>query len=202
MEGLVKEELNVKHLEYIDNPDEYVSYTVKPNFPVLGPKYGKQLQGIATGLAKSDATATASLVKTLRENGAVQIEVTGTPVTLTNEDLEIRVQDKEGFAVEMSHGQYVVLDITLTDELIAEGLAREIVSKVQNMRKNAGLELTDRIRLEFVVDDEVTAAMERFRDYIQSETLSVSVERKTSAGESFEQWEINGHQAHLRISKQ
>ncbi len=199
VEGLVKEELNIKQLEYIDNPDEYVSYTVKPNFPVLGPKYGKQLQGIAAGLAQGDA---ASLVKILRENGAVQLEMTGTTVTLTNEDLEVRVQDKEGFAVEMDRGHYVVLDVTLTEELIAEGLAREVISKVQNMRKSAGLELTDRICIEFGADDEVAAALERFRDYVQNETLAVAVERKTEVDESFEHWDINGHQADLRVRKQ
>jgi isoleucyl-tRNA synthetase len=199
VEGLVKEELNIKQLEYIDNPDEYVSYTVKPNFPVLGPKYGKQLPGIATELAQGNA---ASLVKSLRETGAVRLEVAGTPVTLTNEDLEVRVQDKEGFAVEMDHGHYVVLNIALTDELIAEGLAREVVSKVQNMRKNAGLELTDRINLQYIADDEVAAAVEHFRDYIQNETLAVVVERKTGASESFEHWDINGHPADLRIRKE
>jgi isoleucyl-tRNA synthetase len=199
VEELVKEELNIKDLKYIDNPDEYVSYTVKPNFPVLGPKYGKQLQGIAALLAQGNA---ASLVKNLRENGAIQLEVAGTQVTLTNEDLEVRVQDKEGFAVEMSRGQYVVLDINLTEELIAEGLAREVVSKVQNMRKSAGLELTDRIRLWYSADDEVAAALERFRDYIQNETLSVAVERTTETGDLFEHWDINGHPADLKISKQ
>lgn len=199
VETLVKEELNIKNLEYIDNPDEYVSYTVKPNFPVLGPKYGKLLQGIGAQLAQGDA---ATLVKNLRESGAIQLEVSGTPVTLTNEDLEVRVQDKEGFAVEMSRGRYVVLNITLTEELVAEGLAREVVSKVQNMRKNAGLELTDRIRLEYCTDDEVAGALERFRDYVQNEILAVTIERKSAAGDSFEHWDVNGHPAELKISKQ
>ena len=199
VEGLVKEELNIKHLEYTDNPDEYVSYTVKPNFPVLGPKYGKQLQAIATKLDKSNA---ATLVKELRENGVIRLELSGSSVTLTNEDLEIRVRDKEGFTVEMSRGQYVVLDITLTDELVAEGLAREVVSKVQNMRKNAGLELTDRISIQYRADAELATALERFQDYVRSETLSVALERQAEAGESFEHWDINGHPAEIRISKQ
>jgi isoleucyl-tRNA synthetase len=199
VEGLVKEELNIKNLEYIDNPDEYVSYTVKPNFPVLGPKYGKQMQAIAAELGRSNAAA---LVKELRDNGTIGLDLAGTPVTLANEDLEVRVQDKEGFAVEMSRGHYVVLNIALTDELVAEGLAREVISKVQNMRKNAGLELTDRISLHYVANDEVAAALEKFREYIQSETLSVGLERKTTAGEGFEQWDINGHPASLKISKQ
>jgi isoleucyl-tRNA synthetase len=204
VEELVKEELNIKNLEYIDNPDEYVSYTVKPNFPVLGPKYGKQLQGIAAQLAQGDA---ASLVKNLRENGTIQLEVAGTPVTLTGEDLEVRIQDKEGFAVEMSRGQYVVLNVTLTEELIQEGIAREIISKIQNTRKNQGLALTDRIQTDYRCDVVVDAGIKRFQDYIQSETLSVKVVGSVGdvgtldPEEFFERWDINGHPVDLRIRK-
>jgi isoleucyl-tRNA synthetase len=206
---LVKEELNIKELQYIDNPDEYVSYTVKPNFPVLGPKYGKLLQGIAAALSQTSA---ASLVKDLRENGAIQLDVAGNPVTLTNEDLEVRVQDKEGFAVEMAHGHYVVLNIGLTPELIEEGIAREIVSKVQNTRKNLGFELTDRIKSEYRCYDVVTnTSVTRFQDYIKNETLSVAIEGYVKdvgtfdgtfkPEEGFERWDINGHPVDLRISK-
>lgn len=199
MESLVMEELNVKKIEYIADPDAYVSYTIKPNFPVLGPKYGKLMQRIAATLATGQAGA---MVKTLRESGSLQIEVDGNPVTLTNEDLEIRVQDQENYAVEMDHGQYIVLDLHLTKDLVEEGLAREVVSKVQNMRKNAGFELTDRIRLEYLTDDEVAAAVEHFRDYIVSETLAISLERKNEGGEGFENWEINGHQAAIKVIRE
>lgn len=199
MEDLVKEELNIKQLEYIDNPDEYVSYTVKPNFPVLGPKYGKLLQGIAGALTQGDS---AQLVKTLREKGAIVLDINGAPVTLTGEDLEVRVEDKQGYAVEMNRGRYVVLDISLTKALVEEGLAREIVSKVQNMRKNAGFELTDRIRLEYLADDEVSAAIDNFRDYIMSEVLAVAIERKQESEATFEKWEINGHPAELKVIRE
>lgn len=199
MEGLVKEELNIKQLDYIDNPDEYVSYTVKPNFPVLGPKYGKLLQGIAGALVKEDS---ALVVKTLREKEAVVLDINGAPVTLTNEDLEVRVEDKQGYAVEMDRGRYVVLDIRLTKALVEEGLAREIISKVQNMRKNAGFELTDRIRLEYLADDEVTAAIDNFQDYVMSEVLAVAIERKQVSEASFEKWDINGHPAELRVIRE
>lgn len=199
MAELVKEELNIKQLEYVDNPDEYVSYTVKPNFPVLGPKYGKLLPGIASALAQENPAA---LVKTLREKGSLTIEANDSTVTLSDEDLEIRVEDKEGFAVEMGRGRYVILDIRLTKALIEEGLAREIVSKVQNMRKNAGFELTDRIRLEYVADDEVAAAVANFEDYIKSEVLAVVIERKQESGASFEKWDINGHPAELKVIKE
>jgi len=199
MESLVMEELNVKRLEYIDDPDAYVSYTIKPNFPVLGPKYGKQMQAIAKELSQGNA---AVMVKTLRETGVLTLTIDGNPLTLTSEDVEVRIQDREGFAVEMDRGRYVVLDLQLSQELIDEGLAREVVSKVQNMRKSAGFELTDRIKLEYRADETVAAAIERFRDYIISETLAVSLEQSETGGEGFEKWEINGYPAELKVSKQ
>ena len=198
MKELIKEELNIKNLEYIDNPDAYVSYTIKPNFPVLGPKYGKLLQAIAKELSQSDAAA---LVKTLRETGALNLNVGGTPVTLTHEDVEVRIENQTGFVTEMDHGQYVILDVALTPALIEEGLAREVVSKVQNMRKNAGFELTDRIRLEYVCDDEVAAALISFAPYVAEETLALSISRSDQAVEGFEAWDINGHPASLRVIK-
>ena len=199
MEGLVKEELNIKNLEYIDNPDEYVAYTVKPNFPVLGPKYGKLMKDIATALAAGNA---AEMVKTLRETGALQLTVAGNQVTLGNEDLEVRVEEKQGFAVEMDHGDYVILNTVLTQSLVQEGLARELVSKVQNMRKTANFELTDRIRLDFTVDDEVAAAVEAFKDYVMAETLAVAVNRETSKAAGFEEWDLNGHPAAIKVAKE
>ncbi|HEX3044843.1 MAG TPA: DUF5915 domain-containing protein [Bacillota bacterium] len=198
VEGLVKEELNIKKINYVANPDEYVAYTVKPNFPVLGPKYGKIMKGIGTELAAQDA---ATLVKTLRSAGSITLTVEGTTVTLTDADLEVRVEEKSGFVVEMSRSNFCILNTALTPELIEEGLAREMVSKVQNMRKSAGFELTDRIELEFVADDEVTQAVEHFKNYVSEETLAVSVNRSTAKDEGFESWDLNGHPAELRVRK-
>ncbi|HHZ20898.1 MAG TPA: isoleucine--tRNA ligase [Firmicutes bacterium] len=198
MEGLIKEELNVKAISYISNPDAYVDYTIKPNFPVLGPKYGKLLKGIGTALAQGDAAA---FVKELRSSGQLNLVVEDTPVVLTADDVEVRVQEKEGFAVEMDKENFAILDTKLTTELIQEGLAREIVSKVQNMRKNSGFELTDRINLAYVADEEVAAAVEAFRTYIMEETLAVILERVAEAGAGFESWDINGHATALKVSK-
>ncbi|MGE5557605.1 MAG: isoleucine--tRNA ligase [Bacillota bacterium] len=198
VEGLVKEELNVKALQYVKNFDEYVSYTVKPNFPVLGPKYGKLMKGIGAELAVGDA---AEYVKSLRQSGVLALTVDGTHVSLTEEDLEVRVEDKQGFAVEMARGNYVILDTGLTPELLQEGLAREMVSKVQNMRKNAGLELTDRIDVDYHADDEVAAAVEAFRSYIVEETLAVELMRRKQPGAGSEEWDVNGHKVAIKIAK-
>jgi isoleucyl-tRNA synthetase len=198
MGDLVKEELNVKVIEYSDTPDAYVSYTVKPNFPVLGPKYGQQLPAIGAALQNSD---TAQLVQYLREQGFIKLAVNGAELTLAGEDLEIRTQDAEGYAVEMEHGCFVVLDVRLTDELIAEGLAREVISKVQNMRKTAAFELTDRIRFEYVSGEEVAAAIATFRQHIGDEVLAVAVTRCEAGDASFEKWEINGYPAEFKVSR-
>lgn len=198
VEGLIREELNVKAIAYVNNPDAYVEYTIKPSFPVLGPKYGKLLKGIGGALAQGDAAA---LVKELRSTGQLNLTVEGSQVVLAEEDVEIRVQEKEGFAVEMGRDNYVILDIKLTTDLIQEGLAREVVSKVQNMRKNSGLDLTDRINLAYVADDEVAAAVQAFRNYVMEETLAVTLERTAEAGAGFESWDINGRPAALKVGK-
>ena len=198
MGDLVLEELNVKTLDYVESPDEYVSYAVKPRLSVLGPKYGKLLKGIAAALAAGNPAA---MVETLRSMGGLNLDLGGSTVTLTEEDLEVRVESREGFAVELSQGRYVVLDLRLTAALIQEGLAREIVSKVQTMRKNAGFALTDRINLLFVADDEVAAAVQACGDYISGETLAASLTRRTEADEGFESWDLNGHPAALKVEK-
>jgi isoleucyl-tRNA synthetase len=198
METLVQEELNIKKIEYIDNPDAYVAYNVKPNFAVLGPKYGKLMPEIAREVGRRDA---AELVQTLRANGAVNLNAAGTAVTLTNEDLEARIEGKPGFAVEIDRDCYVVLDVNLTPELIAEGLAREVVSKVQNMRKNAGFELTDRITLTLAAGQPVLDAVRQFGEYIKAEILAVAIRPTDRPDESFATWDINGHQVRMRVSK-
>jgi isoleucyl-tRNA synthetase len=198
MEGLLKEELNIKTIEYIDNPDAYVAYTVKPNFPVLGPKYGKLMPEIAKEVGRRDA---AELVRTLRVNGSVSLNVVGTAVTLTTEDLETRIEGKPGYAVEIDRDRYVVLDVNLTFKLIAEGLAREVVSKVQNMRKTAGFELTDRITLALSAEQPVLEAVAQFGEYIKAEILAVDIQTTGQPDDLYETWDINGHQVRLKVSK-
>jgi isoleucyl-tRNA synthetase len=198
MEGLVKEELNVKEIIYVEAPDEYVNYTIKPNFAVLGPKYGHLMKAISRALATGETTA---LVRTLRQEGKLLFTLEGSGVELTTEDLEIRTKDRPGYTLEANRDHYVVLDTTLTPKLIQEGLAREIVSKVQNMRKTAQFELTDRIKLTYWAGPEVTAAIAAFQDYILDETLAVTIEQAENREEAFTEWEINGYPAGLKVEK-
>jgi isoleucyl-tRNA synthetase len=198
MEGLVKEELNVKAVKYVANPDQFVSYTIKPNFAALGPKYGRFLKGIEAELASGEA---AVFIKTLRSTGELNFTINGTPINLKETDVEIRTSEEQGYVVEMSGENYVILNTALTTELVQEGLAREVVSKVQNMRKNAGFDLTDRIELKFTADEEVAAAVKAFESYVTEETLAVAVKRQEQAGEGFEKWDINGHAAAIQVVK-
>ncbi len=198
MEGLVKEELNVKELIYVDSPDAFVQYTIKPNFAVLGPKYGRLMKQINQALATGEAAA---LVRTLRQEGKLTFNLDGNRVELTPEDLEIRTEDRPGYTLEADRDNYVVLATTLTQALIEEGLAREIVSKVQNMRKNAQFELTDRIKITYWAGPEVTAAIEAFQEYIREETLAVAIERAADQSGAFKEWDINGYPAGLRVER-
>jgi isoleucyl-tRNA synthetase len=198
MEALVQEELNIKKIEYIDNPDAYIAYQVKPKFAVLGPKYGKLMPKIAKEIGRRDA---AEVVRSLRTDGAVNFKVAGTAMTLTDADLEVRIEGQPGFAVEIERDCYVVLDVNLTPELIAEGLAREVVSKVQNMRKTAGFELTDRITLTLAAAQPVLDAVRQFGEYIKAEILAVAIQPTDRPDESFAAWDINGHQVRMKVSK-
>lgn len=196
MENLVQEELNIKQVHYIENLDRYVNYQVKPNYSVLGPKFGKLIKAISARLAQVDA---AEVVETIRQTGLLELDVEGEKLPLTEPDLDIRIQERAGFTVEMNAENFVILDTELTTELIQEGLARELISKVQTMRKNAGFEILDQIKIEYVSDVEVVEAIQIYTDYIQDETLALEIMRVLEPGPDFLEWELNGHQTYLNI---
>ena len=198
VEDLVKEELNIKNIHYIENLDKYVNYNLKPNFPVLGPKFGSLVKSIASTLAQADAK---DLIQTLRQEGSITIQVDGNEIELTEDDLDIRIQEQEGFTVEMNNDNFVILDTELTDQLIAEGLAREIISKVQTMRKDADYQITDNITVEYVSDVEVKEAVEEYLEYIKDETLATEVERVVEASDEFQEWDINGHETYIKVER-
>jgi len=198
MESLVQEELNVKSLQYVDSPDAFVSYTVKPLFSSVGPKYGKLLPDITAALARENAQ---TLVKNLRCAGSLELTVGGQQIVLAEEDLDVRIEEKTGYAVETSQNNFVVLKTELSPALIQEGLAREIVSKIQTMRKTADFVLTDRINVEYSCDDDLAAAVSAYAVFLLQETLAVSYTRRYNSGKDYTEWEINGHQASFRVAK-
>lgn len=207
VEDLVKEELNVKAVEYVDDLGKYVDYEVKPNLPVAGPKYGKRLRSIIAALASGDAAAMASQLE--RENrivievdaasGQEQGEAAREQISLAPEDILVRISAREGFAVEAAGDTFAILDTEITRDLMLEGMAREIVSKVQTTRKNSGFNVTDHIRMSITGDAEVGEAIRMHRDYITGDTLCDDLRFTEGEVTSAEAWDINGHPVLVRI---
>lgn len=198
MEDLVKEELNVKNIDYITDVDRYVSYEIKPNFRVLGPKYGKLLRAISSQLS---AVNGAEFVTTLRTEGQIILEVEGTEVPLSADDVELRVHEREGYTVERNSNNFVILDTEMTRDLILEGLTREVISKIQTMRKDNGFEITDNIKVAYVADSDVGESLLRHHEYIKDETLAVELVPVAEATDVFVAWDINGHKTYIHIER-
>ena len=167
--NLIKHEVNVKEIEFIDDASGILVKQIKPNFRALGPKYGKQMKDIAAvinGFTQQD-------IQAFERQGTKEITLDGEKLTLTLDDVEISSQDIEGWLVASSStGLVVALDATITDELRAEGIARELVNRIQNLRKDTGLEVTDRIRILLQQQDTLEKAVRANEAYIKAETLA------------------------------
>ena len=197
--GIVAEELNVKQLEILANEAELVHLSAKANFKKLGARLGARMKEAAAAIAKLSGDEVASLIAgnvcTLTLSG-------GEKVDLTYEDIIVMRAEKEGICVAAGEGITLALDTTLTDELVREGLARELVSRIQNMRKESGLDVSDRIRVSLTADPEVCAAADAFRSYISGETLAVAVNcTATEVTDGADTADINGHKCRLAIEK-
>ena len=168
-EQQVLEELNVKSLEFIAADAELVSYRIKPNLPRLGKRYGKRIPAIRQALAEADGRAIA--VACVRAE-TITLDIAGESIAFESEDLLIETESAEGYACAESGGHLVALDTTLNDILLREGIAREVVRTVQDGRKQAGLEVSDRIRLHVHGTPLVTRAIDEHREWIMNETLT------------------------------
>jgi len=174
--SLICDELNVKRVDFIQKADQYINYTVLPDLKRLGPRLGRRLPAVRKALGEADA---ARLLAQLDTQGKVTFELPDGPVTLDNEDLQIRLQAKEGWAAAQGRTSVVVLSSELTDELIAEGHARELVHAIQTRRKDMNLEYTDRILVGLKTESaELRSALAQFGDYIRGETLALQLEPK------------------------
>ena len=169
---LVTAELNVKELDFVSDESELVSYTAKPNYRALGPRFGKKMPQVAAAVEALDAAHVAAV---LAEGGEIGIAIDGNDHTLGPDDITLALQPLEGYEVEAEAGHAVALQLELDDELRREGLAREIVHAVQNARKEAGLEITDRIDLTLGGDPDLLAAARAHQDYLAGEVLATSV---------------------------
>jgi isoleucyl-tRNA synthetase len=181
LEDIVLGELNVKRLRYVAQADELGSYEVKPNYRALGPRFGKHMPQVAAAVAALDPSHVADA---LRADRPVGISVDGHDHQLGPDDLLLAMRPLEGYQLEREGSHAVALELELDDELVREGLAREIVHAVQNARKTAGLEIADRIELRLGGDDELLAAARAHEQYLAGETLAVAVSYDgASAGE-------------------
>ena len=195
--SVIRGELNAKEVELGAAAAEYITYNVKPQMRTLGPKYGKLLGGIRAHLAQADGML---VVSTVRGGAAYEFEVDGSKVSLQEEDVLVEPAQREGFVAETSGDFAVIIDTTLTPELIEEGNVREIISKVQTMRKEAGFEVTDKIELYAKGNDKITAVMENNEDRILSEVLAQGVQYGVAEGYEKE-WNINGEKVTLGVKK-
>jgi isoleucyl-tRNA synthetase len=174
---VVKEELNVKRLTRSENLDGLVNYAYKPNLKTLGPKYGKLLGGIGKALASADPSALAPL----RRGETVTMPVAGIDVVLLPEDVLVSTQQATGWVTAEEGGLQIALSTELSPELIREGMARDFSRHVQQLRKDAGLDIEDRIRIFYETDDPtVAAALSEWADYICSETLADTLEASSN----------------------
>ena len=196
---LAKDELNVKTLVFTEDSSAFTGYLLKPQLRTLGPRYGKLLGKISAVLKELDGVAA---VTGFEQGEALRFTVEGTEVALEKDDVLIEAVQRPGLATLEERGLTVALSTVLTPELVREGYAREIISKLQTMRKDAGFEVTDRIAVSFDSGLAVTEAVEAFRDMVMEVVLALSLE----AGESLpggytQEWDINGEKAVLSVKK-
>ena len=176
---LVTAELNVKELDFVSDEGELVSYSAKPNYRALGPRFGKRMPQVAAAVAALDAAHVAAV---MADGGEVGINVEGDEHTLGPDEITLALQPLDGYEVEAGAGHAVALQLELDDELRQEGLAREIVHAVQIARKEAGLEITDRIALALGGDPDLLTAARAHEQYLTAEVLATSITYETSDG--------------------
>ncbi|MBW6515758.1 MAG: isoleucine--tRNA ligase [Candidatus Cloacimonetes bacterium] len=198
MAELIKEEINVKEILFLENKSQLVDYIVKPNFKTMGPKYGKYMKQISSILEDANAN---QIVDMFNKGKSYYISVEGNSIKIDEDDLFITYENKEGFVLESEKDKFVALDIRLTPELIKEGFARELVNKIQYTRKELDFEIMDNIEIKYSSDDELAEVFEQFAEYIKNETLTVNIERTSEILPDMKKMDINGKDVYLIISK-
>ncbi len=196
--NIIEDELNVKEVEFTDDVSAFTSYTFKPQLRTLGPKYGKKLGAIRNYLAALDGNAA---MQTLKAEGQLSFEDNGETIVLLEEDLLIDAAQTPGYVSDTYYETTVVLDTNLTPELIEEGFVREIVSKVQTMRKEAGFEVMDHIYVYFGDNERLKSIITRNSAEIQSEVLANGIAFDKMAGYTKE-WNINGEKVTIGVERE
>ena len=194
---IIADELNVKEVKFADDVESFISYSFKPQLRTVGPKYGKLLGGIRQALTDINGTAA---MNELRSNGVLKLDINGNDVELTEEDLLIETAQTEGYVSESDGETSVVLDTNLTPELIEEGFVREIISKIQTMRKEAGFEVMDKITVYADGNDKIQEVMKAHEDEIKSEVLADEMVLGQTDG-YVKEWNINKEAVNMGVKK-
>ncbi len=187
--AIIAEELNIKKVEFVKDASGFISYSFKPQMRTLGPKYGSLLNAIRTALAALDGT---KAMQELDTTGVLKLDIDGQSIELTKEDLLISTSQKEGFVSASDRGFATVLDTNLTEELIEEGFVREIISKLQTMRKEADFEVQNHILVSYSGSEKIEAIMTKNNSLIASEVLADSITEGTLADGYTKEWKVNG----------
>ncbi len=197
MTKLIEEELNVKQVRYVDDARAFTTYKLKPQMRTLGPKYGKLLGKIGQALSQMDGN---DVVDALNRGETVTFDVEGTGVELAAADVLTESTQKPGFMAETDRGVTVVLDTNLTEELIEEGFVREVISKLQTMRKESDLEVTDRVRVRYLAGEKLERVIEKGKATIMDAVLALEMEAGEPRGIT-QEWSVNGEKATFGIER-
>lgn len=196
---VIADELNVKELDITSEEADLVDYRLLPDNRKLGPRFGKRFPAVRKALSETDAVAA---VRTLRAGQSLTLSVDGEEIVLAADEVLVQTAPKTGLAVAAADGITVAVDTELTRELIQEGLAREVIRRIQNLRKEADFAIEDRIVTEYAADDALAEAIEAFADVIREETLSVSLTRvDTPTGEAVHEDAVDGHRLALGLRR-
>ncbi len=194
---LIQEEINIHAIEYIKDDDDFVQYELKPDFKVMGPKFGKQMKNIANALLSLKGQ---DVLLAFNSTGHFDLSIGTEQYSLTPEDLVVHIRPREGVVFKTLDDLFVALDTTMTPELIMEGYARELINKIQFTRKDQDFEIMDRINVLWFGDDDIALALATHGEYVQSETLSESMQR-ADANDGMTQCDINGKEVWLRVTR-
>ena len=198
MKDVILEEVNIKELVALKDDSDIVNKAAKPNFKSIGPKFGKNANKVAGKIKELNSDQ----ISGLEQGEEVKTDINGEIISIKREDVEIISTEIKGWLVESEEGVTVAMDTELDNSLIEEGLAREFVNRVQNMRKDSGFEVTDKIKINFVGSDKFFNAINAFKDYVSNETLAKDLSRKDSVnGESSQDWEIGEYSCSIQITK-
>ena len=194
---IIEDELNVREVIFSDSVRDFTTYTFKPQLRTVGPKYGKYLSGIRAALSTLDGNAA---MDELEANGTLTLTVDGDALLFTKEDLLIEMTKKAGYESLADGGVTVVLDTNLTEELIEEGFINELISKIQNMRKDSGFEVTDRIAVGIADNDRLADILRRGEEAVMRQVLAVEIVYGATLANA-KSWNLNGEKATLSVEK-